>query len=182
MMLFQKIVVIGVLSGFVAIPVQAGPSEETLHLARAFVGNCGQNAGRIDRVESFANAMGHQKLEGDLKEMLAPQDPNIEYLGWLVKEEDFAPYLLGISEGPVDGVILSNCVIANPNISMEDVLAAVQELVEFGPQLDSFESAGQRYRVWSTNSIAEGSFVAVLDAPAMGLIGGAMTLSARKEE
>jgi hypothetical protein len=150
-------------------------------LANAFVGNCAQNAGRNDRVSAFADFMEYEELEGDLKTMLSPQDPSVEYDGWIVREDDAPLYLLGISEYQNAGVTLQTCSIANPSVSMDFVTAEIERLMIFDRQIDSFDLAGQRNRVWSTTSLAEGSFVTIMDAPDMGEIGGTVSLSARKE-
>ena len=155
---------------------------DAIHLARAFVGYCGQNPGRNDQISAAAMVLGFLPLDEEQKTMLGPEDPNIDYQGWMVSDEGFSPYLLGVSEGLAGGHVVSNCVVANPNIPMTEVLTEIQRLLEFGPSLDDFSSAGQHYRVWSTNSIAEGSWIAVVDSPEMGVVGGTIALSTRKGE
>ena len=150
----------------------------TQHFARAFVGFCAQSTGNNDKVVAAANALGFKELEGDMKAMVAPQDPNAEYAGWLVEDEGQMPLLLGISEAEMKGVQYSNCVVANPNVPMDEVLEELQRLISFGNLLHEEEAMGQRYRIRETSSVAERSFISVMDAPAMGIEGGTLSLSA----
>ena len=167
-----------------AIPsvVHSDDTTDAVHLARAFVGYCIQNPGRNDQVQAAAIAFDFSPLEGEFKTMLGPEDPDAEYEGWLVSDEGFSPYLLGISEGRVNGLLISNCTVANPNIPMDEVLEELQNLVSFGPSLDDFQNSGQHYRVWSTESVADGSWISVLDAPEMGVIGGTISFSTKTVE
>lgn len=148
------------------------------HFARSFVGFCAQNAGQNEKVEAAANALGFEELEGDMKAMVAPQDPNADYTGWLIRDNAQMPMLLGISEAEMKGMPYSNCVVANPNVPMDEVVAELQQLIGFGDLILDEEAVGQRYRVWQTDAIAQRSVISVMDAPAMGIEGGTISLSA----
>ncbi len=163
-------------------PVFSQDSENVVSLARSFVGHCAQNVGRIDKIGSAASTFGWKELEGDMKDMLAPQNPNVEYSGWMVADEGQAPFLLGISSAVLRGVDYSICVVANPDAPIDDVLFEIRKLMTFGHQIDNIEEAGQRYRVWSTSALAENSFVSAVDAPKMGIFGGTISLSAPTEK
>ncbi|MEZ5913333.1 MAG: hypothetical protein R3D84_14860 [Paracoccaceae bacterium] len=153
-----------------------------MYLARAFIGTCVQNIGRVDKVAAGARALGYKELEGDMKAMVAPQDPNADYSGWLVAEKDKKPYLVGISQAKLNGEDYSICVIANPYVAIDDVLEEIQNLTTLDSQIANSEEAGQRYRVWATEGIAARSFVSAVDAPQMGIVGGTISLSAPTEK
>ncbi|WP_146193184.1 hypothetical protein [Maritimibacter sp. 55A14] len=155
---------------------------DAVYLARSFVGHCVQNAGRVDKVSAAARVAGWKEVQGDMKAMLAPQDPSAEYSGWLVLEEGKTPFLLGISKADLNGMDYSICVVANPNIEVDEVLTEIRNLASIGKIIDSVEEAGQRYRVWSTEKIAEQSFISAVDAPKMDIRGGTISLSAPTEE
>ncbi len=156
--------------------------SDAVYLARAFVGTCAQNVGRVDKVAAGARAMGYEELEGDMKAMLAPQDPTADYAGWLFAEKDKQPFLVGISQARLNGEDYSICVVANPNVAMDEVLNEIQNLTTFGDQIENSEEAGQRYRIWATEELAERSFISAVDAPKMGIVGGTISLSAPTEK
>jgi len=160
----------------------AQTDDGSVYIARAFIGNCAQNAGRIDKVAAAARAFGWQELEGDMKAMVAPQDPNTKFSGWLVREDGQQPFMLGISEAMLKGVSYSMCVVSSPYVDMESVVTEVRKLTTFGKLLDNMEEAGQRYRVWATEQLAPRSFVSAIDAPKMGITGGTISLSAPTEK
>ena len=167
-----------------AIPAfgQTAKDEQALYIAQAFVGHCAQNPGRNDKVEAAARQFGYEELEGEEKLMLGPQDPNVKYSGWIVKEEGQPAYLLGVSEGLTNDVPYSNCTVANPNVSMDEVLSSIRSMVTIGNVLQETEGAGQRYRAWQTDTIAARSFLSATDAPKLGISGGTVSLSAPKEK
>lgn len=168
--------------GITAQSALAQEESDALYLARAFIGTCGLNAGRIDKVAAGARALGYKELEGDMKAMLAPQDPNADYSGWLFAEKDKKPFLVGISQAKIDGSDYSICVVANPYVATDEVLEEIQSLTKFGEQIVNSEEAGQRYRVWATDELAERSFISAVDAPKLGIVGGTISLTAPTEK
>ena len=172
----------GATFGVPASIAQADQGTDAQNLARSFVGNCVQNEGRTDKITSAAKTFGWRELSGDMKAMLGPQDPSVEYSGWFVTESETPPYLLGISKGELNGAIYETCSLASPNMNMDSVLLEVEKLLSLGKLIDDSESGGQRYRVWSTDSIADKSFMSVTSAPKMGIAGGTISLSALSEQ
>ncbi|HEY9039537.1 MAG TPA: hypothetical protein VIN05_11435 [Roseovarius sp.] len=182
MMMFRTSALVSSLFFTMGNPAFSQASEDVVLLARSFIGHCVQNVGRVDKVASAARSFGWNELEGDMKDMLAPQNPNVDYSGWMVADEGQIPFLLGTSSAVLDGVDYSICVVANPDAPVDDVLSEIRKLMTFGQQIDNVEEAGQRYRVWSTNALAKNSFVSAIDAPKMGIFGGTISLSAPTEK
>ncbi|MFN4157734.1 MAG: hypothetical protein ACK4GO_04940 [Gemmobacter sp.] len=160
----------------------AKSESDAVLLAREFIGVCAQNAGRTDKIAAAARMFGYGELVDDMKAMFAPQDPSAEFSGWLATVENGPKYLLGISNGEINGKDYSICVISNPNISIDEVLDEIRKLTVFGELVDNSEEVGQRYRVWKTDKIASQSFLSVVDAPKMGIVGGTISLSAPTEK
>ncbi|MGC1496887.1 MAG: hypothetical protein WA790_13835 [Sulfitobacter sp.] len=161
-------------------PAMAEASEPT-ELAQAFVGNCVLNAGRNDKIESAASVLGFEELAGEMALMFAPQDPTAKYRGWVAKGNKPELFILGISQSILDGVEMSTCVVGNPQIDSEQVLAALRAIITLEELRYDDSESGQRYRIWGTDDITKNSFISLVDAKKLGIAGGTFSFSAPTE-
>jgi hypothetical protein len=149
---------------------------------RAFMGNCGQNIGSIDRVLLAAKALNFAPLPADMIPLMAPQDPKAEFSGFFVTEGDGSPYMLGVSKSIDNGETLETCTLANPYINTASVVNAIGSLIKLGtPDIDESQM-GQRFRLWMTDAISKGSIVSLTDAEAMGYGGATLSITSPSVE
>ena len=144
----------------------------------AFLGHCAQNAGNIERVSEAAEALGYSALPQMFEPLVAPQNPDAEFEGFLVTEGEGAPYLLGISAATEQGELLHTCSVANPFLPSEQLESAVDHWHEIGDPDEEQVVAGQRYRIWFVNHIADRAFVGIVDATPMGMPGATISITA----
>jgi len=145
---------------------------------RAFLGNCAQNAGYFDRVISAAEALGFADLPEEVKPLIAPQDPNAEFVGFYARSGDGAPYFLGLAKADFDGQSFTICTISNPYIETANVVSAIENFANIGTPDHDDLSMGQRYRVWLVNEWLEDAFISLTDAEPMGYDGATLAISA----
>ena len=145
---------------------------------RAFLGNCAQNAGNFNLVVNASKALGFADLPERMRPLVAPQDPNAEFIGFFVQTGEGAPYLLGVSKSDVEGQSLTSCTVANPYIETAEVVSALQSFAQTGiPDVDE-TAMGQRYRVWLVNQYVQGAFISLTDAEPMGYDGASLSIIA----
>lgn len=156
-------------------------ANEARALARAFVGHCVNNIGRNDKVEAAANVFAYDEIFGEKAKMLAPQDPVARYRMWIAKDSEPKLFMLGVSWAMSDGIEISNCVIGNPEIDLEDTLTALRQIISLGELRYDDYSGGQRYRIWGTDNLTQASFIVLSDARKLGIIGGTLSLSSPTE-
>ncbi|MYE01450.1 MAG: hypothetical protein F4Y03_09235 [Alphaproteobacteria bacterium] len=141
---------------------------------RAFLGHCAQNPGQCERVTKMARAFGTQDLPASMVPLMAPQDQNAQFEGFIVLDGEGAPFLFGVSKGIANGVRMCTCAVANPYANAAEVASTLVEFSGLGrPSLDE-ATMGQRFRLWSTNGWARGSHISLTDAGPSGL--GGVTL------
>jgi hypothetical protein len=145
---------------------------------RAFLGNCAQNAGLFDRVISAAEALGFADLPGEMKPLVAPQNPNTEFVGFYAQSGVGAPYFLGVAKGDLDGRSFTICSVANPYIETAQVVSALRNFADIGDPDHDDSAMGQRYRVWLVDDWSEDAFISLTDAEPMGYGGATLTISA----
>ena len=145
---------------------------------RAFLGNCAQNAGLFERVISAAEALGFADLPEEMRPLIAPQDPNAEFVGFYAQSGDGAPYFLGVAKGDLEGRSFTICSIANPYIETAQVVSALEGFANIGVPNHDESAMGQRYRIWSVDEWSDGAFVSLTDAEPMGLGGATLAISA----
>ena len=161
---------------------QAAFAADTDELVKIFIGHCVLNAGRIDKTEAAATALEYEELSEEMAMALAPQDPNVEFKGWIVRDELSSPYALGISWSERDDEEISNCVVSSTNVDTEATLSALHVLIQFDEPRFDHEEAGQRYRIWGTDHITANSFITLIDANKLGIPGGTFSFSAPTEQ
>lgn len=145
---------------------------------RAFLGNCAQNAGNFDIVVNASKTLGFADLPEGMRPLVAPQDPNAEFVGFFVQTGEGAPYFLGVSKSDVEGQSLISCTVANPYIETAEVVSALQSFAQTGlPDVDE-TAMGQRYRVWLVNQWVQGAFISLTDAEPMGYDGATLSIIA----
>jgi len=176
------LVPIAVLFIHVVVGASLAAASESSDLARAFVGHCITNAGRNDKIESSAEVFGYEELSGAKAQMFAPQDPNARFRGWMVKDDLSPLYALGISWSERNGIEMSNCDVANPDLDSEEVLRELQKIITMGNTRFDDDDAGQRYRIWGTDNIAPNSFISLIDAKKLGIDGGTFAFSSPTEK
>jgi hypothetical protein len=145
---------------------------------RAFLGNCAQNAGLFDRVISAAEALGFLDLPEEMKPLIAPQDPNAEFVGFYAQSGDGAPYFLGVARGDLDGRSFAICSITNPYVETALVVSALENFADVGVPDHDESAMGQRYRVWLVDEWSEDAFISLTDAEPMGYRGATLAISA----
>ena len=174
-----RLLVVGLLSpGSVIAQEYISPSE----LANAFVGHCLLNPGRTDKIRAAAQSFDYSELSGADALMLGPQDPSAEFQAWSVGDSPSELYFLAVSEAEIDGVSMSTCTVSNPYTGAQETLAALQELQTIGNAAYEEVQAGQRYRIWETESLASGSYIAIIDALKLGISGGTYSFVAKTEK
>ena len=174
------------LGAFLTIPATANAqtiAERSANVSgeafvRAFLGNCAQNAGNFDIVVNASKALGFTDLPEEMTPLVAPQDPNAEFIGFFVQTGDGAPYLLGVSKSNIEGQSLTSCTVANPYIEATEVVSALKSFAQTGiPDVDE-TAMGQRYRVWLVNQWVQGAFISLTDAKPMEYDGVSLTIVA----
>ena len=174
------------LGAFLTIPVTADAqtiAERSANVSgeafvRAFLGNCAQNAGNYNLVVNVAKALGFSDLPEGMEPLVAPQDPNAEFIGFFVQSGEGAPYLLGVSKSDVEGQSFTSCTVANPYIEAAEVVSALQSFAQTGiPDVDE-TAMGQRYRVWLVNQWVQDAFISLADAEPMGSDGASLSIAA----
>ena len=163
-------------------PTAIYANEAPRALARAFVGHCINNIGRNDKVEAAASVFAYDEMVGEDAKMLAPQDPAARYRMWIAKGSEPKLFMLGVSWAMTDGIEVSNCVIGNPEIDLNETLVELRKLVNLGSLQYDDDSGGQRYRIWGTDNLAPASFITLTDARKMGIVGGTLSLSSPSEK
>jgi len=145
---------------------------------RAFLGHCAQNAGNFDIVIAAAKALGFADLPEEMKPLLAPRDPQAEFVGYYAQSGDGAPYLLGVAKGDLEGRSFTICSIANPNIETTQVVSALQKFADTGAPDHDESAMGQRYRVWFVDEWSKDAFISLTDGEPMGYGGATLAMSA----
>ena len=64
------------------------PGDE---FVRAFIGNCAQSPGDFDRIVAASNALGHSDLPAEMKPLIAPQDPEAEFMAISLEQAKLPP-------------------------------------------------------------------------------------------
>ncbi len=145
---------------------------------RAFLGNCAQNAGNFDIVIAAAEALGFADLPEEMKPLLAPQDPQTEFVGYYAQSGDGAPYFLGVARGDLEGRSFTICSVANPYIETAQVVSALEKFADIGVPDHDESAMGQRYRVWLVDEWSQDAFISLTDAAPMGYSGAILAMSA----
>lgn len=174
------------LCGVLAMPLTASAqtaSERAAEVSgdefvRAFLGNCAQSPGDFDRIVAASNALGHSDLPAEMKPLMAPQDPEAEFIGYYAQTGEAAPYLMGVSKSDVNGESITVCAVANPYINTAEVVSALQSFVQLGAPDDDETAMGQRYRIWFTDDLPKGAYISLTDAEPMGYDGATLSLLA----
>lgn len=145
---------------------------------RAFLGNCAQNAGNFDIVIAAAEAFDFADLPEEMEPLLAPQDPQAEFVGYYAQSGDGAPYFLGVARGDLEGRSFTICSIANPYIETAQVVSALESFANTGVPDHDESAMGQRYRVWFVDEWSQDAFISLTDAEPMGYGGATLAISA----
>jgi hypothetical protein len=145
---------------------------------RAFLGNCAQSPGDFAQVVAASKALGFADLPDEMKPLIAPQDPEAEFVGYLVQTGEAAPYFLGVSKSVVDGQSVTACTIANPYIKTAEVVSALQSFVLLRDPDDDETAMGQRFRIWFADELPQGAYILLTDAEPMGYDGATLSLLA----
>lgn len=154
----------------------AGVSGESF--VRAFLGNCAQTPGNFDIVVNASKAMNFKDLPEEMKPLLAPQDPNANFVGFFADSGEAAPYFIGVSTGEIETGKFVTCAIANPYINTAEVVAALESFAQLTRPDHDETAMGQRYRFWSTNDWSQGSSISLTDAEPMGYGGATLAMIA----
>ena len=147
----------------------------------AFVGHCVHNPGRLDKVGAAAVALGYADTPEPFWTMFAPQGGDALYHSWFVVEGEGSPYMLGISEAPLDGETYQICAVSNPFLGADVALKELGLLMELGSVVSDETIAGQRTRVWITPDVLEGAFITSNDIGGMGYEGVTLAPAAPKQ-
>lgn len=143
---------------------------------RAFLGNCSQSPGDFNRTVATANALGHSDLPAEMKPLVAPQDPEAEFIGYYAQTGEAAPYLMGVSKSDVNGESITICAVANPYINTAEVVSALQSFFQLGaPDVDE-TAMGLRHRNWFTDDLPKGAYIWLVDGQPMGYDGATLSL------
>jgi len=154
------------------------PEED---VAIAFIAHCVLNAGRIDKVEAAARVFDYELLQPDQAIMLAPQDPNAYFKGWLVRKGQGAPYFLGVAEGVMNREVLSTCSVSIGEYDTDLIETHLRAHVNIGRLISEDRSGGQRWRLWDASAIAKGALISITDAKNLGLEGGTFSFSSPRQ-
>ncbi len=123
-------------------------NNESKRFIEFFIGNCLQVLPDTKRVRAASRVMNWKVLQGDLAVMLAPADPEAIWEGWATEYEG-SSYLIGISEGKVDGRTVVGCTVATREVNQEDLVKTLLSVINLRALNDETE-AMQRYRGWLT--------------------------------
>jgi hypothetical protein len=145
---------------------------------RAFLGNCAQNAGYFDRVIEAAKALEFADLPDEMRPLMAPQDPQAEFVGYYAQSGLGSPYFLGVAKGDLEGRIFAICTVSNPYIDTPQVVSALQKFADVGVPDNDDSEMGQRYRIWFMDKVAAGAFISLTDAEPMGYGGATLAIAA----
>jgi hypothetical protein len=151
-----------------------------ISFVKAFVGHCVHNAGRLDKVGAAAQALEYADTPEPFWTMLAPQEAGAPYHSWFAIEGEGSPFLLGISEAPLNGKTFQMCAVSNPFMDADIALEALQTIVSLGTTLTDETIAGQRYRAWLVPDIVQDAFIAASDIQNMGSTGVTLSIAAPK--
>jgi hypothetical protein len=125
-----------------------------------------------------AEALGFLDLPEEMKPLIAPQDPNAEFVGFYAQSGDGAPYFLGVARGDLDGRSFAICSITNPYVETALVVSALENFADVGVPDHDESAMGQRYRVWLVDEWSEDAFISLTDAEPMGYRGATLAISA----
>lgn len=145
---------------------------------RAFLGNCAQSPGDFARIVAASEALGFADLPEELKPLIAPQDPEAEFVGFFAQSGEAAPYFVGVSKSVVSGQSVTVCAIANPYINTAEVVSALQSFVLLGDPDDDETTMGQRFRIWFPDELPQGTYISLTDAEPMGYGGATLSILA----
>jgi len=145
---------------------------------RAFLGQCGQNAGYFRRVIEAAEALKLADLPESMRPLVAPQDPRAEFVGFYANTGIGAPYFLGVSKGDFRNRSFITCAVANPYVDASSVASALAQFARVGSPDHDETTMGQRYRVWSVDGWLQEAFISLTDAEPMGHDGATVAISA----
>ena len=145
---------------------------------RAFLGYCGQEAGRGNKIVSLAKALGLGPLPDEMAALCAPPNPDVRVECFFENEGDGAPYFLGVTFQVIEGQEMTTCTVANPYIETEKVVAALSIFANLNEPDQQETQMGQRVRLWSTEEVAQSSFVVLNDSEPMGNGGATLSLVA----
>ena len=141
-------------------------------LVRAFLAHCAYNPGQYERVIKMARAFKTRDLPASMMPGMAPQDKSAHFEGFIVLEGEGSPFLFGASKGTANSGSICTCVISNPYINAAEVASALVEFSGLDQPTHDEVAMGQRFRLWSTNDWARGSYISLTDAEPSG-VGGA---------
>lgn len=139
---------------------------EIADLAGAFIGTCVQNLPRLDKIRAYARSSGFEPLQEDMLLMLGPIEPGVKTEGWVATTSNGQRYMLGITEGALDGVLHKNCAIAYKTENAEQLSREIVSLLDAKLDNNLSQSAGgQRYRAWRYTNLDESFLLFATDAP-----------------
>jgi hypothetical protein len=123
------------------------PVTPELSFVRSFIGMCVRYFPDIEKVKQTASALKWSEIKNpDVKGMLGPSDAGARWQGWLMKADGHA-FLIGISEGVLDGARVKSCSLAADRIDLPSAYSTLERLVSLQKQLD-FNEDGQRNQLW----------------------------------
>jgi hypothetical protein len=151
-------------------------------LTRAFLGYCGQEAGRGNKIVSLAKAIGLGPLPDEMAALCDPPSSDVRVECFFENKGDGAPYFLSVTFQTLEGQEMTTCTVANPYIETKKVVAALSSFASLNePDLQETQM-GQRTRLWFTDETAQGSYVILNDAEPMGYGGATLSLVAPSKE
>ncbi|GHE98154.1 hypothetical protein GCM10016455_18530 [Aliiroseovarius zhejiangensis] len=156
-------------------------SVEPKDFISAFLGNCAQNPGRLDKVGAIASTLGYAELPKEYELLLAPQDPQAPFQGWIATDGPGAPFLIGISEGKLRGVTYQFCAVSNPFLDAERAMDILEQHIQLSQPYVDESTAGQRYRAWLVDEVLSGAFLSTTDIGGMGYRGLTLSIAAPKQ-
>ncbi len=138
-------------------PVAPSPDA----VVRLFDGFCADNVPALDRVRSFAQALKWKALPPELAALGAPPNPQATYEGWRVKDAG-SVFLVGWSEGRIDGRKVSTCAIFTKDVSADALAALIAAKYKVRP-LDDMREAYKRVRAWDAVINGEKAIISLMN-------------------
>jgi hypothetical protein len=114
-----------------------------------FLGVCVNNTPHyMDKLKAGAEVMDWKKLEGAAAMMMAPSDPNAEFVGWLVTWKE-ALFMVGATKGIENGDGVTTCAVAGQHALPEPTELLLSKHLKLSVIGDTTE-AGQRFQIWKS--------------------------------
>lgn len=139
-----------------------------LVFSQTFIGTCAQDFPDTDRLKAAAKTFGWKELnDPNIRAMFGPADPSAIWQSWFLTQDN-SKFVVGISEGIVDGKQVRTCNLVQDRTDVKSVISELTKLLN-ATKIDESMEAGQRSMVWQFKKNDQSYLLLTLDGTPMNM-------------